>query len=203
MLRRTDMHAAMAATGSLLAATAAAALVVGGLLGFGAFPGAADERAEAPVRVAPVPAGAHGAAPIVLARAAAQARATPRPERRAAPRSAPAPRRTRAPRRQSAAPGGPALPPSRGGHQRPSTVSTQAQHPPVQSATPPPAPADSNGPLAPAAQAARDTTAAAAAPVEPVAPQAAGPVQAAGAAAADAVEQADRAVAATLNGLGR
>jgi hypothetical protein len=39
--------------------------------------------------------------------------------------------------------------------------------------------------------------------VTPVAPQAAGPVQAGGAAASGVVEQSDRAVAATLNGLGR
>jgi hypothetical protein len=202
MLGRTDMRAAMAATGSLVAATATAALVVGGLLGFGAFPGAADERAAAPVRVAPVPAGAHGAAPIVLARAAV-ARTSRRPGRRAARRFAPAPRRTRAPRRQLTVPGAPPLAPSSAGHPTPSTPSTPAQHPPVQSATPPPAPADSHSPLAPAAQAARDTSAAAAGPVTPVAPQAPGPVPAAGAAASGVVEQSDRAVAATLNGLGR
>jgi hypothetical protein len=43
---RRAAFAGLAAAGSLLAATAAAALVVGGLLGFGAFPGAADHRAR-------------------------------------------------------------------------------------------------------------------------------------------------------------
>src|SRR3954454_19799343 len=60
--------AGLAATGSLLAATAAAALVVGGLLGFGAFPGAADQAETAPLRVAPAPAAATARAPVVAVR---------------------------------------------------------------------------------------------------------------------------------------
>jgi hypothetical protein len=178
MPSRTHTRAAfagVAATGSLVAAVVAGALVVGGLLGFGAFPGTAEERAAAPLHVAPAQAGGHGTAP----------------------------RRTRAPRRHAAIPGAPALAPPAAARPTPSTASTPAQHPPVQSATPPPAPADSEGPLAPAAQAARDTSATAAGSVAPVAPQAAGPVHAAGAVASDAVEQPDHAVAATLNGLGR
>src|SRR4051812_19523137 len=61
--------AGLAATGSLLAATAAAALVVGGLLGFGALPGPPDQADTPALRVAPAPAGAAARAPIVVARA--------------------------------------------------------------------------------------------------------------------------------------
>jgi hypothetical protein len=105
--------AGLAATGSLLAATAAAALVVGGLLGFGAFPGAADQRATAPLRVAPAPAGATARAPIVVARAPHR---TPRRSvrRPARDRTVRAPRRHRGPSIAPRAPvhgAGAALPP--------------------------------------------------------------------------------------------
>jgi len=89
---RRAAFAGLAATGSLLAATAAAALVVGGLLGFGAFPGAADQRATAPLRVAPAPAGATARAPIVLARATPGRHCPPSPP-------PPMPRARRAPAR--------------------------------------------------------------------------------------------------------
>src|ERR1700704_3514344 len=90
---RSGALAGLATTGSLLAAPAAAALVVGGRLGFGAFPGAADDAATAPLRVAPAPAGAPARVPIVMARA------PHRPLRRSLPH--PAGNRTaRAPRRR-------------------------------------------------------------------------------------------------------
>jgi hypothetical protein len=68
MPKQTHIRAALAgvaATGSLLAAVAAGALIVGGLLGFGAFPGAAEEGPAAPLRVAPAPPGARALATIV------------------------------------------------------------------------------------------------------------------------------------------
>jgi hypothetical protein len=63
--------------------------------------------------------------------------------------------------------------------------------------------ASGDGPLAPAADAARDAATSAAAAAAPVVEPVAGPVQSAGATAAGAVEQADHAAAATLQSLGR
>jgi hypothetical protein len=187
--------AGLAATGSLLAATAAAALVVGGLLGFGALPGAADQRATAPLRVAPAPAGAPARAPIVVARAPHR---TPRRSLRppARVRTVRAPRRRRGPSIASHAPAhgaGAALP----------RVPAHADATRKTSAGAPDPPSPDGGPLAPAVQAARDTSAGASGAVAPVAPPAAAPVETAGAAVAGVVEQADHAAAATVVALGR
>jgi hypothetical protein len=192
---RRAAFAGLAATGSLLAATAAAALVVGGLLGFGAFPGAADQRATAPLRVAPAPAGAPARAPIAVARVPHR---TPRRSLRrpARDRTVRAPRRRRPPSIASHAPvhgAGAALP----------TAPALADATRKTSAGAPNPPAPVGGPLAPAVQAARNTSAGASAAVAPVSPPAAAPVATAGAAVAGVVEQADQAAAATLGALGR
>ena len=192
---RRAAFAGLAATGSLLAATAAAALVMGGLLGFGAFPGEADGGEPTPLRVAPAPAGATARAPIVLARAPHR---TPRRSLRrpARDRTVRAPRRHRGPSIAARAPArdaGAALPP----------VPAPADAARKAGAGAPDPPAPDGGPLAPAVQAARDASAGASGAVAPVAPPAAAPVETAGAAVAGAVEQADHAVAATLGALGR
>jgi putative peptidoglycan lipid II flippase len=188
--------AGLAATGSLLAATAAAALVVGGLLGFGAFPGAADEAQTAPLRVAPAPAGATARAPIVVARAAH------RPPRRSLHH--PAREQTvRAPRRHRGLPTAPPAPAHGAGTAATATV--PAPGPPARApsggALNPPA--TDGGPLAPAVHAARDAGATVTAAVGPVAPASTGPIETASASVAGAVEQADHAAAATVGTLGR
>ena len=187
--------AGLAATGSLLVATAAAALVVGGLLGFGAFPGAADDAATAPLRVAPAPAGAPARAPMVAARA---------PHR--APRRSlghPARDRTaRAPRRHRGLSVAPRLPAHGAGAALPAAPAPANPARTLSGGAPTP-PAPDSGPLAPAAHAARDVSANAAGAVAPVAAPAAGPVDSAGTAVIGAVEQADHAAAATLVTLGR
>jgi hypothetical protein len=192
---RRAAFAGLAATGSLLAATAAAGLVVGGLLGFGAFPGAADQRATAPLRVAPAPAGARGRAPIVVAR-------TPH---RTPPRSLRHPARDRTVRalRPDRGPSIASQAPARGAAAALPAVPAPADATRKASAGAPDPPAPDGGPLAPAVQAARDTSAGASGAVAPVTPPAAAPVETAGAALAGAVEQADHAAAATLGALGR
>src|SRR3954468_6484015 len=187
--------AGLAATGSLLAATAAAALVVGGLLGFGAFPGAADQARTAPLRVAPAPARATARAPILVARAAH------RPPRRSLRHRA-RERTVRAPRRHGGLPTAPPAP-AHGAATATATGPAPA-HPgrPPSGGAPNPPPPD-GGPLAPAVHAARGAGAAATAAGAPVAPAATGPVETAGAGVAGAVEQADHAAAATLETLGR
>jgi hypothetical protein len=187
--------AGFAATGSLLAATVAAALVVGGLLGFGAFPGAADDAATAPLRVAPAPAGAAARAPIVVARAPHR---TPRRSLRH-----PAGNRTvRAPHRDRGLPVAPRLPAHGAGAVLPAAPAPAdpARSP---SGGAPGTPASGGGPLALAAHAARDAGASAAGAVTPVTAPVAGPVQSAGATVVGAAEQADHAVAATLQTRGR
>ena len=187
--------AGLAATGSLLAATAAAALVVGGLLGFGAFPRAARDAADAPLRVAPAPAGAAAHAPIVAARAPHRT-----PRRSLHPRAGN--RAVQRPRSHRGLPVAPLLPAHGAEASRPA-ASAPAQRTPAPSASAPGSSAPEPGPLAPAAHAARDAGATAAGAVAPVAPAAAGPAEAAGTAVTGAVEQADHAVAATLETVGR
>jgi hypothetical protein len=189
--------AGLAATGSLLAATAAAALVVGGLLGFGAFPGAADDTPTAPLRVAPAPAGAaaRAPAPIVMARAPHR---TPR-------RSLPSPagnHTVRAPRRHRGLPVAPRLPAHGAGAVLPAAPAPADPAPNPSGGAPSPR-ASGDGPLAPAAHAARDAGASAARAGPPAPAPVAGPVQSAAAPVAGAVEQGDHAVAATLNTVGR
>jgi hypothetical protein len=187
--------AGLAATGSLLAATVAAALVVGGLLGFGAFPGAADDAAPAPLRVAPALAGAaaRAPAPIVAARGP---RRTPR---RSLP---PAVNHTvRAPRRHRGLPVAPRLPAHGAGAVLPAAPAP-AEPAPTQSASAPRPPAPDHGPVPPAANAARDAVTSATGAMTPVTAPAAG-VESAGATVAGAVEQADHAVGATLETVGR
>jgi len=191
--------AGLAATGSLLAATVAAALVVGGLLGFGAFPGAARDAAPAPLRVAPAPAGAAARAPapapIVVARAP---RRTPQPSLRR-----PAGNRTvRASRRHRGLPVAPRLPAHGAGAVLPAAPAPADLAPKPSGGAPSPR-ASGDGPLAPAAHAARDAGAGAAAAVPPVPAPVPGPVQSPAATVAGAVEQADQAAAATLQNLGR
>jgi hypothetical protein len=188
--------AGLAATGSLLAATVAAALVVGGLLGFGAFPGAADDAAPAPLRVAPALAGAaaRAPAPIVAARGP---RRTPR---RSLP---PAVNHTvRAPRRHRGLPVAPRLPAHGAGAVLPAAPAPADPAPNPSGGAPSPR-ASGDGPLAPAAHAAREAGAGAAGAVAPAPAPVAGPVQSAAATVAWAVEQADHAAAATLQNLGR
>jgi hypothetical protein len=187
--------AGLAATGSLLAATAAAALVVGGLLGFGAFPRAARDAADAPLRVAPAPAGAVARAAIVVAR-------TPHRTPRHSLRPRAGSRAVQRPRRHRGLPVAPRLPAHGAEAFRPAT-SAPAHRAPAPSAGAPGSSAPEPGPLAPAAHAARDAGATATGAVAPVAPAAAGPAEAAGTAVAGAVEQADHAVAATLDTVGR
>jgi hypothetical protein len=193
--------AGVAATGSLLAAVAAGTLIVGGLLGFGAFPGAAEERPAAPLRVAPALPGARALATIAAAPRprAASRRAAPR----AAPRHAAARRDPRAPRRQGGRFPKPSHPPAQAAGTAVPAASSPARRGPQESVAAPRPPAPAAAALAPAAQAARDTTASAAGAAETVIPQAAGPIQAAGTAVAGAVEHADHAVGATLSGPGR
>jgi hypothetical protein len=198
MPRNKHRRAALAglgATGSLLAATAAAALVVGGLLGFGAFPGAARDAAIAPLRVAPAPAGATARAPI------AAARVPQRTSRRALRHPAGA-RTVQAPRhhrRLSVVPHVPA----HGVRAVPPAAAAPAGPASAPSGRAPTSPAPASGPLAPAAHAVRDASASASTAVAPVPAPVAAPVESAGAAAAGAVEQADHTVAATLGALGR
>jgi hypothetical protein len=186
--------AGLAATGSLLAATVAAALVVGGMLGFGAFPGAADDAATSPLRVAPAPAGAAARAPIVVARA--PHRAPPRALRYRAGHST-----VRAPRRAHDPPVAPRLPAHGAGAVLPAAPAP-AEPAPTQSASAPRPPAPDHGPVPPAANAARDAVTSATGAMTPVTAPAAG-VESAGATVAGAVEQADHAVGATLETVGR
>ena len=142
--------AGLAATGSLLAATAAAALVVGGLLGFGAFPGAADEAQPAPLRVAPAPAGATARAPIVVARAAH------RPPPRRSLRHPARERAVRAPRRHRGLPTAPPAPAHGAGTAATATVPAPAHPAPAPSGGAPNPPATDGAPLAPSEVAKRD-----------------------------------------------
>jgi hypothetical protein len=187
--------AGLAATGSLLAATAAAALVVGGLLGFGAFPGAADQARTAPLRLAPAPAGATGRAPNVAAAV------RHRPPRRSLRHPAREPT-ARAPQRRRGLPIAPHAPAHGAGTALPS-VPAPAHPARVSSGGAPNLSASDRGPLAPAVHAARDAGATATAAVAPVAPAATGPAGTASATVAGAVDQADHAGAATLKTLGR
>jgi len=189
--------AGLAATGSLLVATVAAALVVGGLLGFGAFPGAARDAAPAPLRVAPAPAGAAAPAPapIVVARAP---RRTPQPSLRR-----PAGNRTvRASRRRRGLPVAPRLPAHGAGAVLPAAPAPADPAPKPSGGAPSPR-ASGDGPLAPAAHAARNAGAGAAEAVTPAPAPVPELVQSPVATVAGAVEQADQAAAATLQNLGR
>ena len=189
--------AGLAATGSLLAATAAAALVVGGLLGIGAFPGAANEAHTAPRRVAPAPAGATARAPIVVARAAH------RPPPRRSLRHPARERTMRAPRRHRGLRTAPPAPADGAGTAATATIPAPAHPARAPSGGAPNPPSPGGGPLAPAVHAARDAGATVTAAVGPVAPAATGPVETAGARVAGAVERADNAAAATVGTLGR
>jgi hypothetical protein len=198
MPRNKNSRAALAglgATGSLLAATAAAALVVGGLLGFGAFPGAARDAAIAPLRVAPAPAGAPARAPIVAARAP---RRVPRRSLRHPARD----RTARAPRRHRGLSVAPRVPAHGAGAVLPAAPAPANPARTLSGGAPNP-PAPDSGPLAPAAHAVRGVSTNAAGAVAPVAAPVAGPVGSAGTVVMGAVEQADHAAAATLGALGR
>jgi hypothetical protein len=183
--------AGLAATGSLLAATAAVALVVGGVLGFGAFPSAARDAALPPLRVAPAPAGATARAPVGR-------RVSPRRSLRHSAREHTV-RASRPHRSPPIAPQAPAY----GAGPPPPTVPAPAPPDQAPSGGAPTPPAHEGGPLAPAVDAARDAGPTATGPVAPLAPAATGPVEVASATVAGAVEQADRGVAATLGTLGR
>ena len=156
-----------------------------------------SDGGDAPsLRVAPAPAGAPAPAPILVARAPHRA---PRHSARRPVRN----RTARAPRRHRGLPASPSPAPAHGAGEALPATPAPADRVPEPSGGAPSSPAPDGGPLAPAAQAARDTSASAAGAVAPAVPPAAGPVETAGGAVAGAVEQADHAAAATLGTVGR
>jgi hypothetical protein len=189
-------------TGSLLVATIGGALVVAGLLGFGALPEGPEGGSTAPLRVASIPARERAGAAIVVPRVAA-----PRPLHHRTSARAPAPRHKRQPRRPAVAP---SRTPSKGAGSTVGalehTTSPNGQSAPAAPAAaapaPPPRTPAPSGPLAPAADGVRTATQTAAGAVQPAAPQAADAVAAAGETAAGAVEQLGSAIDATLSDLG-